>query len=95
LNATLERDQRHHWLFEGRAGDVVTISMTASIADMDTFLELFAPDGVRVLTDDDGGGDSNAQISAFELPLSGTYRIIARGYSDEDVGEYKLTLTGP
>jgi len=95
LNATLKRDQRHHWLFEGRAGDVVTISMTASIADMDTFLELFAPDGVRVLTDDDGGGDSNAQISAFELPLSGTYRIIARGYSDEDVGEYKLTLTGP
>jgi hypothetical protein len=63
--------------------------------DMDTYLELFAPDGVRVATDDDGGGGSNATIVVFELPLSGTYRIIARGHSDEDVGEYELALTGP
>ncbi|MFQ6100623.1 MAG: PPC domain-containing protein [Anaerolineae bacterium] len=92
---TLEPGTRHHWLFEGEEGDVITISMTGVTEDMDTFLELFAPDGVRVMTDDDGGGDSNAEISEFELPLSGTYRIIARGYDDEDVGEYELTLTGP
>jgi hypothetical protein len=47
-----------------------------------------------VATDDDSGGGSNAAIVAFELPLSGTYRIIARGHDDEDVGEYELALVG-
>jgi len=95
VNATLEPGTRHHWLFEGEEGDVVSISMTALTGDMDTYLELFAPDGVRVITDDDHGGDSDAKIFPFDLPLSGTYRIIARGYGDDDVGEYELTLTGP
>jgi len=95
VNATLEPGRRHHWLFEGEVGDVVVISMTGLTEDMDTYLELFAPDGVRVMTDDDSGGDSNAEIFLFELLLSGTYRIVARGYGDEDVGEYELTLTGP
>ena len=95
VDATLEPGKRHHWLFEGEVGDVVSISMTALTEGMDTYLELFAPDGVRVMTDDDGGGDSDAKISTFELSLSGTYRIIARGYGDEDVGEYELTLNGP
>jgi hypothetical protein len=63
--------------------------------ELDTYLELFAPDGVRVMTDDDSGSGSDAAILAFELPLSGTYRIIARGHDDEDVGKYELTLVGP
>jgi hypothetical protein len=92
VHATLEPGTRHHWLFEGQEGDVVSISMAAMGEDMDTYLELFAPDGVRVATDDDGGGGSDAAIVAFELPLSGTYRIIARGHADEDVGEYELAL---
>jgi len=95
VSATLEPGKRHHWLFEGEEGDVVTISIMATDEELDTYLELFAPDGVRVEEDDDGGGDSNAEILEFELPLSGTYRIITRGYSDDDVGEYELTLTGP
>jgi hypothetical protein len=94
VEVTLEPGTRHHWLFEGQAGDVVTISMVASDEGMDTYLELFAPDGVRVMADDDGGGDGDAEISGFELPLGGTYRIVARGYADDDVGGYALTLTG-
>ncbi|MBE9472987.1 MAG: hypothetical protein IMY75_12895, partial [Chloroflexi bacterium] len=94
MSATLEPGTRHHWLFEGGEGDVVTISMIAVSEGMDTYLELFAPDGVRVMSDDDGGGEANAEISAFELPMGGTYRIIARGYDDVDVGEYELALTG-
>jgi len=95
VEATLKPGTRHHWLFEGEEGDVVTISMIAATEDLDTYLELFAPDGVQIMTDDDGSGNSNAEITEFELPLSGTYRIIARGYDDGDVGEYELALTGP
>lgn len=95
VEAVLESGVRHHWLFDGQEGDIVTIAMRARTEEMDTYLELFAPDGVRVRVDDDSGGDSDAEIADFELPLSGTYRIIARGYSDDDVGRYMLSLSGP
>ena len=45
----LEPGTRHHWVFEGEAGDVVSISMLAVSEGMDTYLELFAPNGVRVM----------------------------------------------
>jgi hypothetical protein len=92
VRATLPPETRHHWLFEGEAGDVVGIRMSG---ELDAYLELFAPDGVRVAVDDDGGSTTDAVIDAFELPSSGTYHIIARGHDDEDVGEYELALTGP
>ncbi len=94
-SATLEPGARHHWLFEGEEGDVVTISMIAVGEGLDTYLELFAPGGEQVVTDDDSGGDSNAAIVEFELPFTGTYRVVARGYGDTDAGEYELTLTRP
>jgi hypothetical protein len=92
VSTTLTPNTRHHWLFEGEEGDDVSISMSG---ELDAYLELFAPNGVRVAVDDDGGGGSDAAIVAFELPLSGTYRIIARGHDDHDVGGYELTLIGP
>jgi hypothetical protein len=94
VQTILKPGTRHHWLFEGQAGDVVTISMDAVSEGMDTYLELFAPDGVRVARDDDSGDGPDAAIIAFELPIDGIYRIIARGHGDEDVGEYQLTLMG-
>ena len=95
VDALLEPGTRHHWVFEGEAGDVVSISMVAMSEGMDTYLELFAPNGVRVMVDDDSGAGTDAAIVAFELPLSGIYRIIARGHGDEDVGKYELRLVGP
>jgi hypothetical protein len=93
--ALLEPGSRHHWLFEGESGDVVSISMVAVDKDMDTFLELFAPNGEQVATDDDSGGDSDAAILEFELPYTGTYRVVARGYGAVDTGYYELVLTRP
>ncbi len=95
VSMTLKPGNRHHWVFEGEAGDVVSIAMIAVDDDMDTYLELYAPGGEQVMTDDDSGGDSNAAILEFELPLTGTYRVVARGYSSYDTGKYELTLTGP
>jgi hypothetical protein len=92
---TLDTGERHHYLFDGDEGDVVTISMIATDELLDSYLELYSPSGEQVMTDDDSAGESNAQISEFELLESGTYRIVARGYSDYSEGEYELTLTGP
>ncbi len=93
VTARVEPGQRHHWLFQGQAGEVVSITMTAMEKEMDAFLELFAPGGERVAADDDSGGDSNAAILDFELPTTGTYRVVARGYAGTDTGEYGLALT--
>ncbi len=95
VEAVLPSGTRHHWLFEGEEGDVVSISMVGVDEGMDAYLELFAPNGVRVATDDDSGPATDAAISEFELPVSGTYRIVARGHSDEDIGRYRLALVGP
>jgi hypothetical protein len=95
VTGTLESGVRHHWLFEGEQGEIVTISLIAVSEDWDAFLELYAPNSEQVMVDDDSGGGSNAAILEFELPLTGTYRVVARGFSNIDVGEYELTLTEP
>jgi hypothetical protein len=95
VEAELEVGMRHHWLFEGAAGDVVTISMRAIDGEWDTFLELIGPNSELVTEDDDSGGESDAAILDFELPLDGTYRIVARGFSQLHSGAYELTLIGP
>jgi hypothetical protein len=93
VTARVEPGQRHNWLFEGQQGKVVSISMTAMESGLDAFLALYAPGGEQVATDDDSGGDYNAAILDFELPIAGTYRVIARGYAGTDTGEYELALT--
>jgi hypothetical protein len=92
IAATLEPGVRHYWSFEGATGDIVTISMLASDGDWDTYLELYTPDGEQLAFDDDSGGDSNAAILEFELPLTGTYRVVARGYNADEAGDYELTV---
>jgi hypothetical protein len=92
---SLEEGERQYWTFDGRNGDVITISMTAFDEELAAFLELVAPDGRQVASDDDSGGGANAEIRAVELPLTGAYRVVARGYSRMSAGKYELTLTGP
>ncbi len=92
VTETLEPGARHHWLFEGEQGDIVTISIVALSEDMDTYLELFAPNSELVMLDDDSGGDANAAILQFRLPLTGFYRVVARGFSDTEAGPYQLSL---
>jgi len=96
VTETLTPGARQHWLFEGVEGDIVTILNVALSENMDTYLELFAPNSQRVMVDDDSGGNSNAAILQFRLPLTGSYRVVARGYGDTDAGRYRLSLeAGP
>src|SRR5690606_9213184 len=60
--------------------------------DFDAYLRLLDPSGRELTTDDDSAGDLNAQISGFELPVDGTYTIVASGFDDAASGDYTLTL---
>jgi hypothetical protein len=93
------RDEQMAYVFEGSAGDVVTITVTAENEDeLDPLLELYAAraydysDGIPIAFNDDLRDSTNSQITDFILPEDGIYIIIARrlyGYGD---GEYTLTL---
>jgi hypothetical protein len=81
------------WSFEGQAGDIVTISMTASQAsELDPTLTLIGPDGAVLIYDDDSGSNLNALISSYRLPADGTYLIVGQPYSGR--GQYTLSLQG-
>ncbi len=78
--------------FVGRAEQPVTIRLRSS--DFDPFLELYSPLDYRTpfLTDDDSGRGRNAAFYNITLPFDGLYRVVARSYRDEGIGEYLLSV---
>ncbi|NWF68913.1 MAG: pre-peptidase C-terminal domain-containing protein [Chloroflexi bacterium] len=86
------------YVFDGTAGDVVTIGMTQISGTLDTKLFLIAPSGLQVAENDDVvlGEDTNSVISSFELPQDGRYVVIATRYGIQfggTVGQYRLLLS--
>jgi hypothetical protein len=80
----------HRWNFEGQRGQVVNLSMVSP--EFDTFLELRDADDSILTENDDGPDGTNAVINAFSLPADGAYTVIARSLSNEEAGEYEITL---
>lgn len=86
------------YAFDGLAGDVVTISMTAaSGTNLDTKLYLIGPNGTVVTQNDDAvaGENTDSLINNFTLPEDGQYIIIATHYGDQygiTAGAYTLSL---
>lgn len=58
---------------------------------LDPYLILADPQGVRLLEDDDGGGELNSRIT-FLAPKDGVYRIVATSYNRRGEGELSLTI---
>lgn len=80
--------------FQGTAGQQISILMSASF---NTYLIVGGP-GNLILTDDDGGGGTNARIPAgsglITLPSSGPYNIMASSSLPYVNGSYTLTVSG-
>lgn len=78
------------YTFEGRAGQVVTITLTSD--DFDAYLLLRDSGGQTIASNDDGAGDYNARIEAVSLPADDTYTIVASSYTNAETGSYTLAL---
>ncbi len=88
---TLRVGERVDWHFVGKAGDIVSISAEAvNPTQLDTYLELYGPDGRRLTSDDDSGEPPNALIAEFELPVDGVYTIAVSSLAGQ--GDYRLRL---
>ena len=92
VQGTLQQDQAARWAFTGSAGDTVIINTVASDSgQMDLFIELYGPDDMLLIGDDDSGSENNAAISSFELPADGMYTIEVT--SSTGPGAYTLALS--
>jgi hypothetical protein len=76
------------WMFQGTAGQTVTIDLTSD--QFDSYLQLLDASGNRLAEDDDSGGNLNARVS-FTLPATAQYQIVVNNYgSSRRMGAYTL-----
>lgn len=81
------------WTFEGREGDVMTLTMRAQSGDLDPALDLLHPDGTRLAYNDDTPDPAmgvNAQINRVRLPVTGVYTVEASRFDGS--GRYEVVI---
>lgn len=83
------------YVFEGRAGQQVTVRMSSG--DVDSYVMIRGPSGFAEFNDDRDEGDVDSQLTV-RLPATGQYRIQATTFSPGESGRYSLSIvegTGP
>lgn len=86
------------YVFDGTAGDVVSVAMNATSGTLDTALYLAGSTGAQLAENDDvePGTNKNSLIANYTLPQTGRYIIIATHFGalyGGTIGTYTLTLT--
>lgn len=86
------------YVFVGKAGDIVTITMQRTDGDLDSYLSVFDAAGQELVFNDEdfAGIGKDAAIRRFKLPADGTYTIVATRYgafNGLSAGTYELVIT--
>ena len=89
-NQIARRGQRDSWDMLLNAGDVVTIAAGPLNNSLDPVIELVAPDGTLVASDDNSGGYPNALLSEVSAPVSGLYQLYVSASGGNTVGPYRV-----
>lgn len=90
-----EDQYRQLYSFNGRAGQLISVTMMRDEGDLDPYLVLVSQTGTVLATSDDDGTTRNAAISSFRLTADGTFTIIATRFGHEHgstSGTYSLHL---
>ena len=88
---TLRANESHTWVFNGIAGQVLSVVLTPGSEPLDVVLRLFGPDGERQLNLDEGFSGDAEIIAGYELTISGEYTIEVKDFSGRG-GPYRLAL---
>jgi serine protease Do len=75
--------------FSGVAGQVINV--TLSSGDFHPYVAVFSPDR-KLLNESNGLPDRKNAALTLQLPLTGTYRVIANAYDRRGRGNYSLTV---
>ncbi len=91
IQSALPVNAQHVWTFNGAAGQLISIVLTPDDSQMDAILNLFGPDGSRLVALDEGFSGDAEVISGFELPVNGDYSILVTSFAGSG-GRYTLGL---
>ena len=83
VNQSLDNSRYEvRYSFDGAMGDVITVDMIARDGDLDPYLALYTAENKLVAFNDDDTSNAsrNARLQTIELPLDGTYIIVASRY---------------
>jgi hypothetical protein len=80
------------FIFEGKAGEVVTVTVTSKTPGLDPHITLVDPEKHPEASDDDGGGHGNSLIKNHMLKKSGRYTVRV-GATGSDEGKVEVLLS--
>jgi hypothetical protein len=81
---------REVWTLPLGAGDVLTVAVNTETGGLDPMLQLVAPDGTILYSDDNSGGSKAALIRYAIIPVSGIYTVRVRDTLGTQRGIYTL-----
>jgi thiol-disulfide isomerase/thioredoxin len=92
-----EEEYQQAYRFEGRAGQVVQITLQADNSELDPYVVLMTADGTHIAENDDisPGVIQDSNLTAT-LPADGVYLVVATRFLEAEgysVGEYLLTVS--
>jgi len=90
---SLPEDVDHFWFFEALSGQHVSFTITPKSSG-DPFIELFDPDGSRMLTIDDKGEGEPESLEHYELPAGGLYGIRVAEFDFQEMA-YEIVISLP
>lgn len=91
IQGDLPPNGRQYWIFDGSAGQRISVIVEPGVDTLDAILEIYGPDGRPLVTLDEGFSGDPEVASGVQLPASGEYAILVRSFSDKG-GPYTLTL---
>lgn len=87
----LEAGDEEDWRFDVSAGQIIIVTMERTRHPIDPMLRMYDTDG-RLLVESDDSPTPDAIIGPFQAPADDTYTIIASNRSEDEAGNYRLTL---
>ena len=91
LQGQLPAGGQHYWVFPATAGQRVSAVIEPGATTFDAVLDLYGPDGQRLVALDEGFSGDPEVLSGFALPTTGEYAILVRSFSPQG-GPYTLSL---
>lgn len=91
INGQLPANGTQTWVFEGNAGEMVSIILAPLDEQFDALLEVVGPEGTVLVNLDEGFSGDAEVVANLELAVTGEYVIVVQEFNDRG-GRYALSL---
>lgn len=92
VQSQLAAESRHIWRFSGTAEQFINVVVQPGSEKLDPIMNLYGPDGQRLVALDEGFSGDAEVVAGFQLPLSGEYAIHVSSFASAG-GPYTLSLS--